>query len=238
MEQIERTLEVAEEQPEINNKTVRFSSAPWFKPGVEVFIGGSGGIGSWLALFLARQEAKIYLFDMDLVDEVNLAGQCFGVNDIGKTKTGATKARIKEMCGHENVELYEEYTEDSMTNKFIFSAFDNMKARKCMFDKWKAEYKDDKEALFIDGRLLAEIGQVYFVTNDKIEQYEKTLFLDEEVELEDCSYKSTSHCSALIASLIVSGFNNHLTNINAGDLMRELPFSIIYELPLLNFKLT
>jgi hypothetical protein len=61
-----------EEVKHINNKTVRFSSAPWYSPGIEVFLGGVGGIGSWLALLLARQEANLYIFDFDRIEETNL----------------------------------------------------------------------------------------------------------------------------------------------------------------------
>lgn len=232
---MEQVTEIKKKKAKINNKTVRFSGAPWYSPGIDVFVGGAGGIGSWLSLFLARQEANIYLFDYDVVDEVNLAGQLYGVDQIGETKAQAMKSIILNSCGHSQVEICGKYDEESMTNKYVFSAFDNMAARKLMFEKWVEEFKDDKEALFVDGRMLAEIGQIYFVTNDRIEAYRATLFEDSEVQLEDCSYKATSHCGALIASLMTSGFNNFITNVKNKCDLRDVPFSITYELPLLNF---
>ena len=150
---MEQVTEIKKKKAKINNKTVRFSGAPWYSPGIDVFVGGAGGIGSWLSLFLARQEANIYLFDYDVVDEVNLAGQLYGVDQIGETKAQAMKNNILNSCGHSQVEICGKYDEESMTNKYVFSAFDNMAARKLMFEKWVEEFKDDKEALFVDGRL-------------------------------------------------------------------------------------
>ena len=65
--------EIKEEKKIINQKTVRFSDAIWYKPGISVIIGGVGSIGSHLSYYLGRQECDMYLYDMDSVDEVNLA---------------------------------------------------------------------------------------------------------------------------------------------------------------------
>ncbi len=236
MEEIKQQVEL-EESKTINNKTVRFSSAPWYSPGVEVFLGGLGGIGSYVAYFLARQEANLYLFDFDEIDETNMAGQMYSVDQIGKSKAEAIKENIEKFCGHSQVELMGKYESSSMTNKYVFSGFDNMEARKLMFEKWVMANQNSKDAIFIDGRLLAEQGQVYFVTSDRIAQYRETLFTDDESPVENCSYKATSHCGALIASLMVSGFNNFITNVKTDRNLRDFPFSVIYELPIFNFQI-
>jgi molybdopterin/thiamine biosynthesis adenylyltransferase len=164
-------------------------------------------------------------------------GQLYATTDIDKTKAEAVKENIDRFCGTSNVELMGKYDETSMTNKYVFSAFDNMDARKLMFEKWCREFKECPDAIFIDGRMTAEEGQVYFVTSDKVQQYRDTLFNDEEAPLENCSYKATSHCGALIASFMVSGFNNFITNIKTSQNLRDIPFSIIYQLPILNFDI-
>lgn len=216
--------------------TERFKEAPWFDTSgeTEVIIGGAGGIGSWLALFLARQKINISIFDMDTIEEVNLGGQFFAGEDIGSKKVTALD-HWTNVFANQALYLNEEYTKDSPTHKYVFSCFDNMSARKLMFEKWAA--KADKDSIFIDGRLLAEEGSIYCVTLDKIEEYKKTLFDDSEVLLVNCSYKATTHCSALIASLMTSCFNNYITNVKAGIELRELAFNINFQLPVLNFEL-
>ncbi len=216
--------------------TERFKDAPWFDPKgeIEVIIGGAGGIGSWLALFLARQNVKISIFDMDTVEEVNLGGQFFSDNDIGQTKVQAIRGWCESFTRNA-LDINLEYTKDSPTHKYVFSCFDNMSARKLMFEKWAEKATDD--SIYIDGRLLAEEGSIYCVTKDKIEEYRKTLFDDSEVLLVSCSYKSTTHCSALIASLMTSLFNNYITNVKAGMELREVTFNINFQLPVLNFEM-
>ncbi len=112
-----------------------------------------------------------------------------------------------------------------------------MLARKTLFEAWLAHIGDSKDAIFIDGRLLAELGQVFIVTPDKAEQYRASLFDDSIVQPEDCSYKGTTHCSAIIAGLMVGGYNNYLTNLELGKDIRELPFNIDYQLALFNFEI-
>lgn len=223
-------------------QTERFKEAPWYKAAMEssAIIGGVGNIGSWVSLFLARQGVTLYLYDKDIVGPENLASQLYSCNSINTLKTEALSGTLYAFVDDEleynaKLVLFEEFTEDSLVDRYCFSCFDNMKARKLMFAKWKKMYGTSEDAIFIDGRLLAEIGQVFFVTKDKIEQYEATLFDDSEVALENCAYKGTTHSSAIIAGLMVSGFNNFL--VNKENKVRSLPFNIDYQLPIFNFDI-
>lgn len=225
---------MSEKEEHLNPKSARFREADWYKPGIEVIVGGAGGIGSYLSFFLGRQEARIYLFDFDSIEVHNQGGQLYRNQDLDKKKNVAIKEIIQEFSGNPNVFLFEKYDLDSPTLPFMFSAFDNMTARKIMFENWK---KLETRELFIDGRMNAEQGQIYFVTKGKEEEYEKTLFDDSEVEELPCNYKATSHCGAMIASLMVSGFNNYIGNKNTDMTMRELPFHVHYLLQLFDFKI-
>lgn len=213
----------------------RFSDASWFEKLKDTYILllGAGGIGSWVAFCLSRIGCNFTIYDMDLVEPHNLGGQLFNVNHIGKLKTESVKEICLAFSGNENViDIKGKYTEDDYTNNVVIAAFDNMAARKLAFDKWKEfvlslSEEEAKDCIFIDGRLLAEDYQVYSVTVDKISEYEKTLFLDSEVEEVLCTLKSTTHCSMSIASEMISCLTNFMANRQFGIDAREVPFRII-----------
>ena len=233
----------------------RFKDAPWF-PTEEVhcIVGGSGGIGSWLTLLLARATFTPIIYDFDTIEEHNMGGQLFPKRLIGKTKVEALKEVVKDFADTEIIANNEKYQEDSMSHHYVFSAFDNMKARKDMFAAWKEyvkEWEEDRAVIesvsendeditvlppfvpiFIDGRLTAEQLQIFCVTPDKIEEYEKHLFDDSEVEDAPCTMKQTSHSAAMIASHMVAFFTNHYTNNMVGEKDRNIPFFWEYFIPI------
>jgi len=218
------------EERTINPRSVRFSDASWYRPNMDVMIGGAGGIGSWLSLFLGRQECNIYLYDDDVIDETNLGGQLYTSNHVGQLKADATSEVVRNFTGKE-IETMGRYTPTSMSCPVVFACFDNMASRKLMFEKW---LKVPKRQIFIDGGMLAENFQVIAVTADTIDRYaEDELFDDSEIEEERCSMKATSHCGAMIASYMVAVFNNYVANFIEKGNFREVPFKMYYDLPTL-----
>lgn len=211
----------------LDNKKARFREASWFTKvdeyNVPIIVGGAGGIGSWLVILLSRlinSSTSIYVYDFDRVEEVNIAGQAYGPFDISKSKVESIVSMVKRTGGSANVIPQEsKYDSKSLASPIMFSCFDNMQARKDMFENWKREVAKNPNGIFIDGRLLAEQFQVFYVTPDKIEKYEKYLFNDSEVESENCSYKQTSHFAANIAAKMVQGFTHWFVKNEV-----ELPF--------------
>jgi len=133
----------------IDNKKVRFSDADWYKSGPEdIIVGGVGGIGSWVALLLSRIGHELHIYDDDTIDETNMAGQLYPISAIGKSKEVAVMEMIRDFSGT-RCSSNGRYTKDSLYSPIVFSCFDNMEARKVMFEKWAAE--EDRE-LFVDGR--------------------------------------------------------------------------------------
>lgn len=212
---------------EINVKQSRFRDASWFGSmetlTTPIVVGGAGGIGSWLTLFLSRMLSDTYLFlyDFDNVEEVNMAGQLFGKQHINMPKVNAIQDIVTNFTDFTKLSAQnEKYTVDSLKSPIMFSAFDNMEARKTMFMNWSSEAPKHDHAIFIDGRLLAEQLQVFFVTPATARRYQKDfLFDDSEVEDTNCSYKQTTHFAASIASKMVQGFTNWFIQDEA-----ELPF--------------
>jgi len=215
---------------EIDITKSRFRDASWFenleKFETPIVIGGAGGIGSWLTFFLGRMmgpRSLIFLYDFDTVEEVNIAGQFFKIGNIGQPKVTAIRDIVEDFSDYTKISGQpEKYTLESLKSPIMFSAFDNMEARKVMFTNWKSEAAGhgDEGSIFIDGRLLAEQLQVLFVTPKNAERYEKDyLFDDSEVEDVNCSYKQTTHFAATIAAKMVQGFTNWLAKDHA-----EVPF--------------
>ena len=211
----------------IDVKKSRFRDASWFekvdKFVIPIIIGGAGGIGSWLTLFLSRMlppASYIILYDFDRVEEVNMAGQLFRTQDIGKLKVTAIKEIVKDFSGYERITVQpDRYDPEALRSPVMFSCFDNMVARKDMFENWLQEAEKYPDSIFIDGRLNAEQFQVFYVTLENALQYKnKYLFSDDEVDDTNCSYKQTTHFAAAIAAKMVQGFTGFL------DPTYELPF--------------
>lgn len=216
----------------------RVKGAPWFEPMYkrEVMVLGQGGIGSWVSLLLARAGCDLYTFDMDRFEEHNMTGQLIVKDAIGMNKAIAVAEMIELFSPSTDVTVNGEYTEESFTSNVVICGFDNMKARKIAFQKWKYAYEGVKEAFFQDGRLLAEQLQIFNIPGDRIdliEQYEKEhLFDDAEVDEADCTFKQTSHVAAIIAGMMVGFLTNWVTNVEKGKNIRQVPFFHQYIVPL------
>lgn len=217
----------------------RFKDAPWFSGAGEdilVIVGGAGGIGSWLSLLLTRASFVPVVYDFDLYEVHNMGGQLCRHTDVGKPKVEAIRQTIMDYCDKKEIHIYNEaYIESTMTNIYVFSGFDNMKARYNMYHKWKEHYASNPAAIFIDGRLTAEQLQIFCIVGGdtaNMEKYEKEhLFLDEDVAPIACTFKQTSHAAAMIASHMVGFFTNHITNVNVGK-SRSVPFFWEYLIPI------
>lgn len=73
-----------------------------------VLVVGTGGLGSPLLLYLtAAGVGNIGIVDFDIVDETNLQRQVlFSVDDVGKPKVEAAKARLEKLNPHVNFTTY------------------------------------------------------------------------------------------------------------------------------------
>lgn len=218
-----------------NRQHDRFKDAPWYREIQEpVMIGGAGGIASWVTFLINRAGFRPYVYDFDKVETHNLGGQLFRNSDIGKPKVKALYDMILEFCGESIFTFEERITEESPSHHFVICGFDNMEARKIMFNNWKKIIADSTvKPLFIDGRLEMESLQIFCVTPETMDKYEEEhLFDDALVEDTACTMRQTSHTAAMIASLMVSFFTNHMTNIYEMEVIRDVPFFYEYFIPM------
>lgn len=207
----------------------RFKDAEWNIEAKEIIIGGLGGIGNGVATELAKLGHTLYIFEMDSVEYYNCIPQGYFIEQVGKPKFEAFKNTISKQVTNPQVFCEGKYEKDSLAGKIMFSCFDNMEARKNMFDNWK---KLEDRKLFIDGRLLAEVFQVFVVTKGFEEEYEKYLFEDNEVENESCTYKQTSHIAKMLHGYIISMWNAWIVNSKHGAVVRSIPFYSEYIAPI------
>jgi len=224
----------------------RFKGAEWYSEDLSTYrtlVGGAGGIGSWLTYFLYKIGLHITIVDSDRVEEHNLGGQLLSGFDLGKYKTEAVANMLRLTEGKPYLNnLYERKEwiteETSLRYMYMFSAFDNMTARKILFEKWVDHNfvcsEEDvytpistlNAPIFIDGRLEMEQIQIFAITtSEQIHKYrDEHLFDEADVEEAACTMKQTSHTAAMIGAKMASIFTNHLSNINSGSKNRIVPF--------------
>ena len=219
----------------MERENLRFQGLDWYSQdnAPVVVVGGAGGIGSWLSFFLARANFNVTLADFDTVEEHNIGGQLFKRSQIGKYKAEAVGRNVSEFSTNTINAQIVKITEETATHEFMFSAFDNMDARRAMFKVWKRSWNSMNRPIFIDGRLNAEQFQIFCVTPENADEYERIhLFNDSEVEDAPCSAQQTTHTAAMIAGHMVGFFTNHITNINLREEVREIPFMYEYFTPM------
>lgn len=243
--------EIPENSPTllVDETTVRFSSAVWYDKIKEqtIMLAGCGGIGSWTGLLLARlQPYRLYLYDPDRVEVVNMAGQLYETAHFGELKVSSL-ANVVQRFGSFNrtFAVPERYCRDKGTSNVMICGFDNMEARATFFDAWllhvdRQPVEQRKECLFLDGRLAAEMFQVLCIRGDdvyNIDRYRtEFLFPDSEAEETVCSYKQTSFMANMIASVMVNLFVNFTANLCNPVIPRDLPFFTSYNAELMYFK--
>jgi len=207
------------------NLKSRFQDAEWNVEPIDIIVGGLGGIGNGVCTELAKLGHTLYIYEFDTVEYYNCIPQGFFVDQIGMKKFDAFKANVSRMTDRVNVNCEGKYIEESMSNDVMFSCFDNMVARKTMFNNWK---NNPDRKIFIDGRLLAEVFQVFVVTPGFEDRYEHYLFDDSEVLSEPCTYKQTSHVAKILHGYIVALFNAWIVNKKHGVQVNSIPFFSTY----------
>jgi hypothetical protein len=101
--------------------------------------------------------------------------------------------------------------------------FDNMEARKLIFNNWKA---NSAREILIDGRLRANYYEIFVVRKGSESRYEETLFSDSEVTPAPCTFKQTAYFGMLIGAKITQVLVNYLSNKYYGEEVNVIPFKI------------
>lgn len=233
----------------VDEATTRFSGASWFDEiqKSRVIIAGIGGIGSNVAFQLARMApANITLYDEDIVERVNMAGQLYSTNDIGQRKVDAIASMISAYTLARQINAVpSKFTDSTEAGDIMICGFDNMAARKTFYNSWKRHVQtltpDSRvKCLFLDGRLSIDTLQIFCIQGDdkvNMDRYEtEFLFSDFQAEHTICSMKQTTYLACMIGSLMVNLFTNFIANSLNPVIPYDLPFFTEYDSPNMLFK--
>lgn len=233
----------------IDESTSRFSGAEWFNEiqKAKIIIAGMGGIGSNLAFQIARMiPAKMVLYDDDIVEAVNMAGQLYSYQDVGKAKVNAiTDMIVKYTAMHQVIAIKDKFTNATEPGDIMMCGFDNMRARRIFFDSWcqHLHTKSDEErakCLYLDGRLSMDTLQIFCIRGDdeyNLCRYKREfLFSDREADSTVCSMKQTTYLACMIGSLMTNLFVNFIANSLAPIIPYDLPFFTEYDAQNMLFK--
>lgn len=233
----------------VDESTTRFSGASWFEEiqKSRVIIAGIGGIGSNVVFQLARMApANITLYDDDVVERVNMAGQLYSSKDIGQNKVDAIASMISIYTSAKQVNaIASKFTDSTETGDIMICGFDNMAARKTFYNSWKRHLSTKTpetraKCLFLDGRLSIDTLQIFCIQGDdevSMNRYEtEFLFSDFQAEHTVCSMKQTTYLACMIGSLMVNLFTNFIANSLNPVIPYDLPFFTEYDSQNMLFK--
>lgn len=233
----------------VDESTTRFSGVSWFNEiqKSRVIIAGIGGIGSNVAFQLARMApANITLYDDDIVERVNMAGQLYSSQDIGQNKVDAIASMISIYTSAKQVNaIASKFTDSTEAGDIMICGFDNMAARKTFYNSWKRHLSTKTpetraKCLFLDGRLSIDTLQIFCIQGDdevSMNRYEtEFLFSDFQAEHTVCSMKQTTYLACMIGSLMVNLFTNFIANSLNPVIPYDLPFFTEYDSQNMLFK--
>ena len=163
---------------------------------------GVGAIGRQVALQLAAMGVQtVQLIDHDHVEEVNLGPQGYFVGDIGQRKVEAT-ARVMAMLNPDLAvaAVPERFARALDVHDVVFCCVDSIATRRHIWNALR-----DSAAVFIDGRMAAEVMRVLTVADStSATHYDSTLFAPREALAESCTARSTIYCANVAAGLMVA----------------------------------
>lgn len=201
---------------------------------IHAVVVGVGAIGRQVALQLAATGVRsMALIDHGRVEEVNLGPQGYKPFQVGSHKVLCTHYDCRELNPELRAGVYaarfqasalSEYLDQSADN-VVFCCVDSMEVRKFI---WESIY--EKAALFVDGRMSAEVIRVLVAEKPELDDhYETTLFADAEAHQDSCTARSTIYTASIAAGLMVGAMTRW---------MRDLPLDRDVLVNLLSMEMT
>ena len=178
--------------------------------GFPITLAGAGGIGSPLALALAKMGCRrLAIYDPDVVEAHNLPNQLYRLADVGRPKVAALGELLGEFASLELETRQERVTEQALRG-VVISAVDSMASRQqiwCNCVRYKVAVP-----LYIDARMGGEVCRVLTVNPsdpDDIAAYEATLYGDEDAAEEVCTAQAIIYNTLGVAALAANQVKRH-----------------------------
>lgn len=194
---------------------------------------GVGAIGRQVALQLAAVGVpRLTLYDDDDVRVENLAPQGYWADDLHAFKVNATANLCRRLHPDLQVlpiaERFQRTTARTWAPEpalVVFVCVDRIEARRMIWQTLRR-----RAALFVDGRMSAEVVRVLAVASPATDcYYQTTLFAAEEAYAGPCTARSTIYAASVAAGLMVGQWAKWL---------RRLPVDADLTLNLLSAELT
>lgn len=181
---------------------------------------GCGAVGSNVALLAAKMGfSNFVLWDVDTVENHNLANQAFDVRHVGMPKTEALKDvlnRFNPRCKvHVNNKFFTPASAEELSGCVVI-AVDSMHARQTLAD---ALNMNIEVAVAVDVRLGFDYGTVFTLDPlnfDGMQKYSQTIVSDDAVAESPCNLKI---CTTLVYQ--VTGYAVHMLCSRFSALRRE-----------------
>ena len=198
--------------------------------GIPVHVIGCGATGSNIALQLTKLGVpEIHIYDMDKVEEHNVANQIYRVEHIGAYKVHALNAILEQHKACENTRIIEhcvmvdnEYIAENGLSGYVFVATDTMQSRKDIYDAGGSGNVEIER--WIEMRLDLSFIRLYSIRPADYKQhkaYLDTLYTDDDVTtVSACGTSQTAFPTAsFLASMSVWEMLNAL---NTGNPYNEI----------------
>ena len=188
--------------------------------GEKITIIGAGAIGSLVSWSLAKMGfLNQTVIDFDMIEVENMNCQLYGRDHVGRSKVDALQYIIERDTGFKIETVFDKYTGGVTFPGIVVSAVDSMEVRKTIWNAHKNMGVGTK--FIIDPRMSIENCLQY--TMDPMdptdaEEYEATLYSDDEAVQEPCTNKATIYTSLLLSGHVVKTIK---------DLVLGLPYARI-----------
>ena len=174
---------------------------------------GVGSIGSHFVKTATKSGfTNVEIYDMDTVEEENIAAQAFDFEHIGQNKVKAMVDIVKRAAGIDIITHHGRVSEENPilpeANTIYCCFFDSFEGRQMIFDMLK-----NYPVIFVDGRIGQYNMRHYLVEMDdvkQVESYNKTLNTGAVSGLL-CGEKACAPINVQIAGKLVMNIINYIT---------------------------